>query len=96
MVNLYRKGRIAEKKVVNILKQKGFENIRRSSGSRGFADVYAKRGNNKYYFQVKSGSARASREEIRGLRNLARKRHGVAVVIEKRKRKFKWKFFGRW
>ena len=56
MVNLYRRGRIAEKKVVNYLKRKGFTNIRRSKGSRGPADIYARKGVTKYYVQVKYGT----------------------------------------
>ena len=64
MVDLYRKGRIAERKVMNDLREKGFENIRRNAGSRGPADIYAVRDGQKYYIQVKSGSAIASREEI--------------------------------
>jgi len=39
MVNLYRKGRIAEKKVVNWLQSHGFYNLRRSKGSRGPYDI---------------------------------------------------------
>lgn len=39
MTNQYRRGRIAEKKVVNDLKDKEFENIRRSKGSRRHADI---------------------------------------------------------
>jgi Holliday junction resolvase len=53
--NMYRSGRIAEKKVVNRLKARGFTNIRRSKGSRGPADIYAVKKGKKYYIQVKSG-----------------------------------------
>ena len=97
MVNLYRKGRIAEKKIVNHLAKKGFTNIRRSASSRGYADIYARGpGGAKFYIQAKSGSARPSREEIRGLRALAKKRRGVAVVIHKDRQKYRWKFLGGW
>jgi len=44
MVNLYRRGRIAEKKV-ELSKEKRVRNIGRSRGSRGPADIYAKKGN---------------------------------------------------
>ena len=97
MVNLYRRGRIAEKKIVNYLKSKGFRNIRRSKGSRGPADIYARKMDTKYYIQVKYGTARASRDEIKRLRKLAKDRGGVAVVIHRDKRgKNIWKFYGRW
>jgi Holliday junction resolvase len=96
VVDRYRRGRIGEKKIVNDLREKGFENIRRSAGSRGPADIYARKGDNKYYIQVKTGDSRASREEIRELRALARKRRGVAVVIERKGGKNRWRFFGSW
>jgi len=96
MVNLYRKGRIAEKKIVDDLKEKGFENIRRSAGSRGPADIYACKDGRKYYVQVKSGSARASPEEIGRLRELAKQRKGTAIVINRKNAKNKWRFFGSW
>lgn len=77
MVDLYWKGRVAEKKIVNYLRERGFINIRRSAGSRGYADIYAKGPSGaKFYIQAKSGGARATGKEIRGLRALARKRQG--------------------
>ena len=97
MVNLYRRGRIAERKIVNSLKRKGFRNIRRSKGSRGPADIYARKGETKFYIQVKYGEARPSRREIRRLRNLAKRRGGVAAVVHRSKDgRNKWKFLGRW
>lgn len=96
MVNTYRKGRIAEKKIVNDLKDKGFESIRRSSGSRGPYDIYARKGQNKYYIQVKSGSASISRSGIKKLRSVARNREGTAVVIHRKRGKNKWSFLGHW
>jgi len=96
MVNLYRRGRIAEKKVADYLCDRGYDNIRRSSRSRGPADIYATKDGRKYYIQVKSGSARASSEEIENLRALAKQRRGTAVVIEKNKDKKRWRFFGDW
>ena len=96
LVNPYRRGRIAEKKVVNYLRQRGFRNIRRSKGSRGPADIYATKNNTKFYIQVKSGTARPTRDEIRKLRKLAKERHGVAAVIHRKDGEIEWKFFGRW
>ena len=96
MTNLYRRGRIAEKKVANYLSGLGFENIRRSAGSRGPADIYARKGNQKYYIQVKSGSAHVSAEEIARLQELAKDRKGVAVVIHHNNGRNKWRFFGNW
>ena len=97
MVNLYRRGRIAEKKIVNYLAEKGFTNIRRSAGSRGYADIYARGPSGaKFYIQAKSGGARATREEVRGLRSLAKKRRGVAMIIHKDKQRYRWKPLGGW
>jgi Holliday junction resolvase len=93
---MYRRGRIAEKKIVNDLWDKGFENVRRSAGSRGPADIYAVKNDQKYYFQIKSGSATANSDDIRRLRELARERHGTAVVVHRENGKNKWKFFGSW
>ncbi|MFZ3077172.1 MAG: restriction endonuclease [Candidatus Aenigmatarchaeota archaeon] len=96
MVNTYLRGRIAEKKIVNDLREKGFENIRRSAGSRGPADVYACKDGRKYYIQVKSSAARITNEEVTKLRCLAQQRDGTAVAIHKDGNKKKWKFFGSW
>ena len=96
MVNLYRRGRIAERKVANLLENEGYYNIRRSRGSRGPADLYARKGENKYYIQVKTGSARASSEEIQRLRDLAKRRGGTAVVINYNKGKKKVRYYGHW
>ncbi len=81
---------------MNDLKEKGFENIRRSAGSRGPADIYATKNDQKYYIQVKSGSADVTGEEIKNLKNLAKKRGGTAVVINRNEGKNKWRFFGNW
>ncbi len=96
MTNLYRQGRIAEKKVMNLLAEKGFENIRRSSGSRGPADIYAVKDDIKYYVQVKSGSARITSEGLQNLKDLAEQRGGTAVVINKDGQNYKCRFHGRW
>ncbi|MEM5790689.1 MAG: restriction endonuclease [Candidatus Aenigmatarchaeota archaeon] len=96
MVNLYRRGRIGEKKVVAYLKSRGFRTLRRSKGSRGPYDIYGRKGKNKYYIQVKTGSARASSSEIRRLKSIAKQRGGTAVLIHRKKGRQKWKFFGHW
>ncbi|HLH45201.1 MAG TPA: restriction endonuclease [bacterium] len=97
MVNLYKRGRIAEKKVVDYLKKKRFRNIRRSKGSRGPADIYARKGGRKFYIQVKYGQSKPSKKEIIRLRNLARKRRGAAALIHRTKEgKIRWRFLGRW
>ncbi|MEM0134573.1 MAG: hypothetical protein QXU18_05010 [Thermoplasmatales archaeon] len=82
--NTYRRGRIAEKKVGNWLGGHGFTNIRRSKGSRGPADIYARSpGGTKSYIQVKSGTARMGSDEKRRLRSLARSRKGFAAEVHK-------------
>lgn len=86
MVNLYRKGRIAEGKVAKSLKKKGYH-VRKSKGSRGPADVYASKGGTKLYIQVKSGSAYPSSEEIKKLRKLAKDRGGTPMVMRRKKGK---------
>jgi Holliday junction resolvase len=95
-LNTYRRGRIAEKKVANILEDRGFENVRRSAGSRGPADIYATKGGTKYYIQAKTGSASVSREEIRDLRALARDRRGVAATVHYDQGETQWRFYGNW
>lgn len=96
LVNYYRKGRIAEGKVAKRLKTLGFKNVRKSAGSRGPADIYARKGANKYYFQVKSGAARLTGYDVRRLRAHAKKRGGTAVGIHKAGPRMRWRFFGNW
>jgi Holliday junction resolvase len=96
MINRYRSGRIAERKIANDLESKGFGNIRRSAGSRGPADIYAQKDGRKYYVQVKSGSSRASSDEISKLRELAKERGGTAIVINRKAGVNRWRFFGNW
>lgn len=98
MVNTYRKGRIAEKKVVNWLKEQGFSNIRRSRGSRGPYDIYAVSPSGvKTYIQVKSRTARLSSEEKIKLRKIAKKRGGFAAYIHYDGRgKIKFSPLGNW
>ena len=96
MTNLYRRGRIAEGKVARDLKDKGFENVRMSAGSRGPADIYAKKDGVKYYVQVKSNSARLDSEGRRDLTQHAREHNGVAVHIHRSEGQNKWQFLGNW
>ncbi len=98
MVNTYRRGRIAEKKVVNWLKKLGFKNVRRSKGSRGAYDIYAVSPSGvKTYVQVKSYSARLTKEERRKLRNVAKKRKGFAAYVHyDGKGKFRMFPLGNW
>src|SRR6266581_1512693 len=95
--NRYRSGRIHEGKVATSLKNRGWTNIRKSKGSRGPADIYARTPSGaKAYVQVKSGTASVSRQEVRGLRTLARKRGGVAVTAVRRNGKTSFRFLGNW
>lgn len=96
MINRYRSGRIAEGTVARDLASKGFENIRQSAGSRGPADIYAKKDGVKYYVQVKSNSARLDSGGRRDLRALARERGGVAVAVHREECSNKWSFLGNW
>lgn len=75
LMNLYRKGRIAERKVMRWLQDYGHTNIRRSAGSRGPADIYSVLpSGTKTYTQVKSGSASLDSSGRRNLRHLAKER----------------------
>ena len=96
--NRYRQGRIAEKKVGNWLSGHGFTNIRRSKGSRGPADIYARSpGGTKSYIQVKSGTARMGLDEKKRLRSLARSRKGFAAEVHKGEgNNFRLKPLGNW
>jgi len=96
MANNYRTGIIAEGKVARDLREKGYTNIRQSAGSRGPADLYAKKGDTKFYVQVKANSGRLDSEGRRKLRTLAAKRHGVAVSIHREGGRNKWQFLGNW
>ena len=97
MINKYRSGRIAEKKVMSWLKEKGFKNLRRSAGSRGPYDIYAvSPSNTKTYIQVKSGSATLSKEEKMKLRKVAKKRKGFAAYVHYDKGKPKLVPLGNW
>lgn len=96
MINRYRSGRIAEGKVARDLADKGYENIRLSAGSRGPADIYAKKDGVKYYVQVKSGGARLDSDGRRDLRALAKERGGVAVSVHRSEGQQRWQFLGNW
>ena len=96
--NTYRRGRIAEKKVGNWLSGHSFTNIRRSKGSRGPADIYARSpGGTKSYIQVKSGTARMGSDEKKRLRSLAKSRKGFAAEVHKGEgSNFRLKPLGNW
>ena len=97
MINRYRSGRIHEGKIASSLKERGFQNIRKSAGSRGPADLYAKKDGVPYYIQVKSNSARITPREVDNLRELAKQRSGVAASVHRDTGgKTKWKFHGNW
>lgn len=96
MKNKYRSGIIAEGKVVRDLKEKGFENVRQSKGSRGPADIYASKDGQKYYIQVKKGSATLDEEGKKKLQKLAEERKGVAVYVHREDAKNRWRFLGNW
>jgi len=97
-MSTYRKGRIAEKKVVNRLKELGFSNISRTRGSRGPYDIRARTpGGNKIYIQVKSGTASMGRSAVKKLQEVARKRGGAAAYVHYNgRRKMRWKWLGNW
>jgi hypothetical protein len=81
-MNNYRRGRIAEKKVVNWLQAHGHTNVRRSAGSRGPADVYSVSPKGyKTYTQVKSSGASLDSGGRRDLRELAKDRRGFAQYV---------------
>ncbi len=98
MVNLYRRGRISEKKVINRLKELGWYNLIRSKGSRGCWDIRGRTPTGiKAYGQVKSYSAKATKEEIRKLRNYAKKQKGLAFLAHyDGKGRIRLKFLGNW
>jgi Holliday junction resolvase len=97
MKNRYRSGRIHEGKVATNLGSRGWTNIRRSKGSRGPADLYARTpSGTRAYIQVKSGTASVSKREVRDLRALAKSRKGVAVTAVRRDGKTKFRFLGNW
>jgi Holliday junction resolvase len=79
----YSKGMRAERKVKQGLENKGWL-VRQSKGSRGPYDLYAMRGGRKLLVQVKSGTASASRSEVRKLRSAARRKSAKGMVIRVR------------
>jgi Holliday junction resolvase len=94
MENMYRRGRIAEARVANYLRERGFENVRRSAGSRTPADLYGVRDGRKHYIQVKYNTAKETPEERAALQRLAKQRGGNAAVIYKKPNGIRWKFLG--
>ncbi len=97
-MNTYRRGRISEKKVVAWLKDHGYTNIRRSTGSRGPADIYSvSPAGYKTYTQVKSRSAVLDLRGRTRLRRLAKERGGVAQYIHYANgRVDRVRYFGNW
>lgn len=86
----YKKGREAEKKVARSLRQKGHE-VTLSEGSRGAADIIAKKKNKKWAVQVKSrkgNSTTMTKKEKTRLKIKARKTNSVPVeaIVKPRKR----------
>jgi Holliday junction resolvase-like predicted endonuclease len=97
MVNLYRRGRIQEKKTMNWMRENGWTNLHRSAGSRGPADVYGRSPSGvKTYVQVKSGTARLSKKEYRDLRKMAKERDGAALYVHKDENGIKSRWLGNW
>jgi len=81
-MNLYRRGRIAERKVMGWLENHGHTNIRRSAGSRGAADIKSvSPGGYRTYTQVKSYGASLGSAGRRELRDVARQRKGFAQYV---------------
>lgn len=91
MTNTYRKGRIAEGKIAERLRERGYY-VRQSAGSRGPADIVATRPGTKLYVQVKTGSASLSSDNRRSLRRLAKKRGGTAMLMHYDRGKVKSRF----
>jgi len=98
MVNLYRRGRIAERKVMNRLAELGWYNLVRSRRSRGPWDIRGRTPKGcKAYIQVKSYTAEASEEEIKRLRRYAKEHNGVAILAKYYGGgKIRFKFLGNW
>jgi Holliday junction resolvase len=87
----YSKGLSAERRVKEKLESKGWL-VRQSKGSRGPYDLYAMRGGRKLLVQVKSGTASASRREIRKLRAAARSKYAKGLVVHVKGKKVKSRF----
>jgi Holliday junction resolvase len=77
----YSKGIKAEKKVKSKLEDKGWL-VKQSKGSRGPYDLYAMKSGKKLLVQVKSGTASASKEEVKRLRSSAKKKGAKALVMK--------------
>lgn len=82
---------------MNRLDELRYYNIRRTKGSRGPYDIYARSPEGiKTYIQVKSGTAKPTLDEIDRLRTVAYLRRGTAVTVERRNGKNKFRFRGSW
>jgi len=77
------KGKIAEKKVIQLFGKTGFYKIRRSNKSYNPYDFVAvSKMGEKFYIQVKSGKNWCSNEEKEKLAAIAKKRKGQAMCIK--------------
>ena len=95
-MNTYRKGRRAEKIVVEKMKRSGkFKYVKLSKGSRGPADIHARSiYGPKVQIQVKSGSARMNSEEKHKLVSMAKRAKAIAIYTKYDRGKFKNKQLG--
>lgn len=75
-------GREAEYVVALYLKSVGWHDVKLSPGSRGPADIVATRSTEKWFLQVKASAVapRLKGREVRGLRQLAKSKGGLAVI----------------
>jgi len=87
----YAKGIRAERLIKNRLEKKGWL-VRQSKGSRGSYDLYALKGGKKLLIQVKSGTATASRKEIRRLRRAAKSKGAKALIMKVKGKRIKSRF----
>ena len=85
MSSEYAYGRGKEKRVASQLRKKGYK-VNISKGSKGAADIVAKRRSKKWVIQVKSsrkaGGAKMSPNERRRLKIKARKKNATPVLAE--------------
>ncbi len=75
----YTKGRSREYRAMSALRKEGWM-ASRSAASHGAVDVFAAKGGRVLLIQVKSGKARATKEELEELVNWGRSANGDAEV----------------
>ncbi|HYB07790.1 MAG TPA: restriction endonuclease [Nitrososphaerales archaeon] len=75
----YQSGRSREYRAINALKKDGWM-VSRSAASHGAVDVFAAKGGKVLLVQVKSGKARASKEELEELVKWGKSANGDAEV----------------